>query len=282
MDYRLQAWSVLCDESLFAAAGPTVDPVICKAFATHNPWWQRYTEGIARLLGSPPIPMAVAPFGASHEQILNGSVTVPKGFLLGQTTLKFQQTHFIRGDCAACFFDLSEEGSTEHYTLALRQERVAVGRSNLLETVAGMCDIERGGSFLLPAGAVGERIRKEVVEETGHDFDVARFINLSAWQHEKAKGLLGYHPEDDVTKATPLSPGGSDEHCIMFAYSAVLPPGSLMAMHGKVAGLKAEGESTLVQILPMADAHFLIKDTKFHTAHNLWRLYLAAVGAAHT
>ena len=252
--------------------GATSNTEVCRAFAAQLPWYQRYASGIARLGGSVPVPVACCPIANTHEEILNG-VPNPRGFVMSSTTCGGPTVTFIRGDCAACIFILREEGNDTVYTLLVRQLRPAVGRSNLLETVAGMIDLS-AGTFALNAGAVGDRIRREVKEETGIDFDPAQFVDLSSWQQFEARTMRSFHPEDELTTPVQLSPGGCDEGCHLFAYSAVVPAGTLRSIHGSEAGAADENERTLIQIMPMNEALFVVKDAKFLSAYTLWQLYI--------
>ena len=264
--------------SIIQKVGATVDPLVCTAFAAQHQWTQNYVAGI-RALGSEPRIVAVAPI-ATHEKVLQGYAPgeLVRGFVLAEAHVGFPQVAFIRGDCAAVIFDIREEGSDESYTIGVRQMRPAVGRTNLLETVAGMVDLTAGAgaaSFVLPANAVFANIQREVFEETGGalTLDPSTFINLSAWQHAKRTGLASARPGDELTAASPLTAGGSDEKVHLFACCATLPRGSLKAINGARGGAVSENESTLVQVLPMSEAIFAFADVKFLSAYALLQAY---------
>jgi hypothetical protein len=263
-----------------ATVGATADSLVCAAFAAQHQWTQNYVAGVKALGGDPRF-VAVAPIAATHEKVLAGYAPgeLVRGFVLAEAHVGgFPQVAFIRGDCAAVIFDIHEEGSDVSYTLGVRQMRPAVGRANLLETVAGMVDLTAGagaGSFVLPANAVFANIQKEVLEETGGalKLDPSTFINLSAWQHRKRTGLASARPGDELTAASPLTAGGSDEKVHLFACCATLPRGSLKAINGARGGAVGENESTLVQVLPMSEAIFAFADVKFLSAYALLQAY---------
>jgi len=262
-----------------ANAGATSDPLICGAFAEQHQWTQNYADGVRALGGGDPRYVAVAPIAASHEKVLKGYAPdeAVRGFVLAETHVGgFPQVAFIRGDCAAVIFDIREEGSDVSYTLGVRQMRPAVGRANLLETVAGMVDLNKSeAAFVLPVNAVFANIQKEVLEETGGALELnpRTFINLSAWQHEQRMRLASARPGDAATQASPLSAGGSDEKVHLFACCATLPRGSLKAINGARGGAEGEHESTLVQVLPMSEAIFAFADVKFLSAYALLQAY---------
>ena len=268
-------------------SGATADPLVCNAFAAQHQWTQNYVAGIKALGGSSsggcsPRFVAVAPIAATHEKVIAGYAPgeLVRGFVLAEARVGgFPQVAFIRGDCAAVIFDIREEGSDISYTLGVRQMRPAVGRANLLETVAGMVDLPAGGgaaSFVLPATAVFANIQKEVLEETGGalKLDPSTFVNLSAWQHGKRAGLASARPGDELTAASPLTAGGSDEKVHIFACCATLPRGSLKAINGARGGEAGTHENTLVQVLPMSEAIFAFADVKFLSAYALLQAYI--------
>ena len=264
--------------SIAQKTGATTDPLVCARFSDQHQWTQNYVAGIKALGGEPRI-IAVAPIAATHEKVLAGYAPgeLVRGFVLAEAHVGFPQVAFIRGDCAAVIFDIREEGSDVSYTLGVRQMRAAVGRANLLETVAGMVDLPAGGgagSFVLPANAVFANIQREVLEETGGALTLnpSTFINLSAWQHAKRTGLASSRPGDELTAASPLTAGGSDEKVHLFACCATLPRGSLKAINGARGGAE-ENESTLVQVLPMSEAIFAFADVKFLSAYTLLQAY---------
>ena len=261
------------------SVGATTAPDVCSAFAAQHPWTQYYINGIHSLGGKNTRFLAVAPIAATHEKVLSGyaSHEVVRGFVFAETHVAgFPQVAFIRGDCAAVIFEIREEGSDLTYTLGVRQIRTAVGRSNLLETIAGMIDLVRG-TFVLPANAVFANIQHEVLEETGGalTMDTSTFINLSAWQHERRAHMASLRHGDMLTDASPLSPGGSDEKVHLFACCVTLPPGSLRAINGARGGSEKEAEHTLVQVLPMSEAIFVFADVKFLAAYALLQAYKA-------
>jgi len=261
------------------SVGATTATDVCSAFAAQHPWTQYYIHGLHSLGAKNTRFVAVAPFAATHEKVLSGyaSDEVVRGFVLAETHVAgFPQVAFIRGDCAAVIFDIREEGSDITYTLGVRQMRSAVGRYNLLETVAGMIDLVRG-TFVLPANAVFANIQKEVLEETGGSLtlDTSTFINLSEWQHEHRAHMASLRHGDMLTAASPLSPGASDEKVHLFACCVTLPPGSLRAINGARGGCEKEAENTLVQVLPMSEAIFVFADVKFLAAYSLLQAYKA-------
>ena len=278
-DHRIAAWDAARDAAIVQKAGATADPLVCAAFGAQHQWTQNYADGVRALGGEEPRYVTVAPIAATHEKVLTGygPDELVRGFVVAEARVGgFPQVAFIRGDCAAVIFDIREEGSDVSYTIGVRQMRPAVGRGNLLETVAGMVDLKGvGASFVMPANAVFANIQKEVLEETGGalTLDPSTFINLSAWQHEQRMRLASARPGDEGTGASPLSAGGSDEKVHLFACCATLPRGSLKAINGARGGAVGEHESTLVQVLPMSEAIFAFADVKFLSAYALLQTY---------
>ena len=274
--------SSIVDSGIAQKTGATADQMVCTAFAAQHQWTQNYAAGIKALGGGDPRFVAVAPIAATHEKVLKGYAPGEpvRGFVLAEAHVGgFPQVAFIRGDCAAVIFDIREEGSDVSYTLGVRQMRPAVGRANLLETVAGMVDLNKSeAAFVLPVNAVFANIQKEVLEETGGALrlDPSTFINLSAWQHERRLRLASARPGDEATGASPLTAGGSDEKVHLFACCATLPRGSLKAINGARGGAEGEHENTLVQVLPMSEAIFAFADVKFLSAYALLQAYSAA------
>jgi hypothetical protein len=217
--------------------------------------WNRLQANL-QLVGAKPAEMkAYLPFAHNPQ----------KGFAFGTFEHNFTQAAFVRGDAAACLIIFEAEETKELFTLLVRQARSIVGRTNLLEMVAGVLDEDQI--------KIAEKILKEVQEETGQSFSSNDFFNLSNWQTLHARNSIGYHPEDERTTCSLMSPGGLDEGITFFCVKKRLPLAEIKAMHGNVAGNSAEHEKTLVNILPIRDALFVCKDPKFLSAYALYSAY---------
>jgi len=301
IESRSAAWSEMQKTSLAQTGGATVDPMICDAFGAQHAWTQNYRTGVERLGGEKMRILAIAPIGANHAQILAGGQTLARGFTLAETNIGgFPQVAFLRGDCAALITEFWEKGSAQRFTFGIRNGwRPAVSRasvkvdgkeveSGLLEALAGMIDkvnklaSSSSGKFVFPSTGPLSVMLKEIEEETGGalKLDPSQLVNLSEWQNNKRKGLSSFRPGDERTTANPLTPGGSDEHVHLFGCAVELPVGSIKKLHGAQGGEASEGESTLVQVIPIEEAPFMFADVKWLAGHNLLQLYMKEQAAA--
>jgi 8-oxo-dGTP pyrophosphatase MutT (NUDIX family) len=240
---------------------------VCDAFSKTLPAWIRFQQNAERVGGTVPRMLACHAFGKSDADVLSGTAT--RGFAFGSVTQGFPQSVLVRGDAAAVLIVLrSQEDPSQEFGVFVRQPRVAVGRTDLLELVAGMLDRTRADDRICLADA----IRKEVEEETGQTFAPEEFINLSKWQRLHARGRPGFLPSDDLTEGSPTSPGGCDECIHFFAVVKTLPLRSILSLRGIQRGNAQEHERTLVTLLPLHDALFVCTDVKFLSA---WTLFQA-------
>jgi 8-oxo-dGTP pyrophosphatase MutT (NUDIX family) len=243
-------------------------PALCSALSKSLPAWSRFCESAARVGASPPDLLAGHAFGRTQTEVLEGKGT--RGFAFGATTLGFPQSVLIRGDAAAVLIVLraQEDPSTE-YGVFVRQPRIAIGRTDYLELVAGMLD--RTSS--IDRINIADAIRKEVEEETGQHFAPEEFVNLTQFQRLHAKGRPCYRPSDELTEGSPTTPGGCDESIHFFCVVKTLPLATILGLRGVQAGNAAEHEHTLVQIIPMTDALFVCTDVKFLSALALFQAW---------
>jgi len=239
-------------------------PEVCAAFARSLPAWVRFQEAAARTGASPPVMLAGHAFGRSEEDVLEGKAT--RGFAFGCTTLGFPQSVLVRGDAAAVLIVLrAQEDPAVEYGVFVRQPRVAIGRTDFLEVVAGMLDRTSSTDRI----CIADAIRKEVEEETGQVFAPEDFVNLTQWQRLHAKGRPGHRVSDDLTEGSPTTPGGCDESIHFFSVIKTMPLASILALRGVRGGNADEHETTLVQIIPLRDALFVCTDVKFLSAYAL-------------
>ena len=240
---------------------------VCEAFSRTLPAWIRFQENAGRIGASVPRMLACHAFGKSDADVLAGTAT--RGFGFGAVTLGFPQSVLVRGDAAAVLIVLrAQDDPLQEFGVFVRQPRVAVGRTDLLELVAGMLDRSRADDRICLADA----IRKEVEEETGQTFAPEDFINLSRWQRLHARGRAGFLPSDDLTEGSPTSPGGCDECIHFFAVIKSMPLRAILSLRGLQKGNEQEHERTLVTLLPLQDALFVCSDVKFLSA---WALFQA-------
>ena len=297
IESRSAAWSAMRDASLAQTGGATVDPMICDAFGAQHAWTQKYRTGVERLGGKDMRTIAIAPIGANHTQILAGGQTLTRGFTLAETNIGgFPQVAFLRGDCAGLVVEFWETGSDQKFTFGIRNSwRPAVSRASvkvdgkeveagLLEALAGMIDLasSSSGKFVFPSAGPLSVMLKEIEEETGGalKLDPAQLVNLSEWQNNKRKGLSSFRPGDERTTANPLTPGGSDEHVHLFGCAVELPVGSIKKLHGAQGGEASEGESTLVQVIPIEEAPFMFADVKWLAGYHLLQAWMKEQAAA--
>lgn len=244
------------------------DPSLCSALAKSLPAWSRFCESAGRMGASPPELLAGQAFGRSNSDVLEGKGT--RGFAFGTATLGFPQSVLIRGDAAAVLIVLrAQEDQSTEYGVFVRQPRLAIGRTDYLELVAGMLDRSSSTERV----NIADAIRKEVEEETGQTFEPEEFVNLTQFQRLHAKGRTGYRPSDEFTEGCPTTPGGCDESIHIFCVIKTLPLAAIQALRGLQAGNEKEHERTLVQIIPLFDALFVCTDVKFLSAYSLFQLW---------
>jgi 8-oxo-dGTP pyrophosphatase MutT (NUDIX family) len=250
----------------------TTNPELCDALARSLPAWATFQERAKRIGASPPTLLAGHAFGRKDSEVLEGKAT--RGFAFGVTTLGFPQSVLIRGDAAAVLIVLqAQEDPSVEYGVFVRQPRVAIGRTDYLEVVAGMLDRSSASDRI----CIADAIRKEVEEETGQTFAPEEFVNLTQWQRLHAKARSGFRPSDELTEGSPTTPGGCDESIHFFCVVKVLPLASILALRGVQGGNASEHEKTLVQIIPMHDAVFVCTDVKFLSALALFQVWRKSV-----
>lgn len=249
----------------------TTNPSVCEAFASSFPYWHRFQENVARLKGSPPFIISCHAFGKSDEETLNGKAN--RGFAFGTTTVQFPQTVLIRGDAASCHLVIVSEETGKRYIVGVRQRRIAVGCQYFLEDVAGMLDILFDKKEKIETINIASKIQQEIYEELGLKIDTNKLINLSKWQHLRAKSIQGFLPEDDKILGMVPSAGGCDEQVIIFGCTLQASQKFIDNLRNKQAGNNKEHELTTICIYPEEEALFLFKDSKFFTGHCLMKAY---------
>ena len=149
---------------------------------------------------------------------------------------------FMRGGSVAVLVVLRCEG--RKYVLLVKQPRVAVGRSALVELPAGMLDGD--GNF---AGVAA----KEMREEAHIDFKPDEMVCMS---------------EFVAGKQYP-SPGACDEFIEYFYASAAVTPAFLRAISDRATGNKAEGELIHLSYCAYEDLWCATRDAKAAVACHL-------------
>jgi ADP-sugar diphosphatase len=135
---------------------------------------------------------------------------------------------FLRGGAPSILVVLQHQ--KQKYTLVVRQARLPVCNSSMIEIPAGMLDNE--GNF---AGVAA----KELKEETGIQIKETDLVNMSKLaQSETYPGVYS-------------SCGGSDEYNPIFLYQAVVSAEMLADFDGRLTGVAEEGEMIKLQILPL-------------------------------
>lgn len=148
---------------------------------------------------------------------------------------------FLRGGSVAMLVVLRCEG--RKYVLLVKQPRVAVGRSALVELPAGMLDGD--GNF---AGVAA----KEMREEAHIDFKHSEMVCMS-----------------ESNKQYP-SPGGCDEFIEYFYASAAVTPAFLRSLDGRATGCEAENERIRLSYVPYEDLWCATGDAKAAVACHLF------------
>lgn len=243
----------------------TTDPSLIAAFSKSLPAWARLEKNASAMGATKPEMLACHAFGARPDDVLAGKAT--RGFAFGSLSFQFPQSVLIRGDAAAVLIVLqAAEDAQKTFGVFVRQPRVAIGRTDFLELVAGMLDRSHADERI----SIADAIRKEVEEETHQSFAPEDFVNLTRWQRLHAKGRPGFLANDDLTHGSPTTPGGCDECIHFFCVTKVMPLAEILSLRGLVGGNSSEHERTLVTILPFEDALFVCTDVKFLSA---WALY---------
>jgi ADP-sugar diphosphatase len=171
------------------------------------------------------------------------------GFMTIKTVTRLMGEHgpalpgiiFLRGGSVAMLVVLRCEG--RKYVLLVKQPRVAVGRSALIELPAGMLDGD--GNF---AGVAA----KEMREEAHIDFKPSEMLSMSEFtQHKQFP-----------------SPGGCDEFIEYFYASAAVTPAFLRAIDGRATGV--EDERIRLSYVPYEDLWCATGDAKAAVACHLF------------
>jgi 8-oxo-dGTP pyrophosphatase MutT (NUDIX family) len=161
--------------------------------------------------------------------------------LMGEHGTALPGIAFLRGGSVAMLVVLRCEG--RKHVLLVKQPRVAVGRSALVELPAGMLDGD--GNF---AGVAA----KEMREEAHIDFKPSEMVCMS-----------------ESNKQFP-SPGGCDEFIEYFYASAAVTPAFLRSLDGRATGCEAENERIRLSYVPYEDLWCATGDAKAAVACHLY------------
>ncbi|KAK2964325.1 putative Nudix hydrolase 14, chloroplastic [Blattamonas nauphoetae] len=145
----------------------------------------------------------------------------------------------LRGGAVACLVEVICENQS--YALLVEQPRLAVGKSNFLEAVAGMID---GSSNF--AGVVVQ----EMKEETGISLTEKDMIDLTELAH--GKEVRGFYP----------SVGLCDEFIRLYLYRVEMTKSQMTQLEGKLAGLTEHGEYIRLKIVPLDSLWKATHDSK--------------------
>ena len=140
---------------------------------------------------------------------------------------------FMRGGSVGILTILVAEETREEFTLAVVQPRLPMGSFASVEIPAGMLD----GSGNFAGKAAGE-----MAEETGIVVKGPDMIDLT----EMVQGAAGH-------RGIWLSPGGSDEYMRLFLYRKIWPRADILALEGKLTGLRDHGELISLKVLQYSD-----------------------------
>lgn len=136
---------------------------------------------------------------------------------------------YLRGPSAVILLILRDEMDND-YVVLTRQARLAVGRTDLLELIAGTM----GG-----AQKIAQKAVKEIKEETGLEIDPGQLTNLATLIYEMdCPGIY-------------VSPGGTDELFIPYVDIKRMPRSEIEKIDKTLAGLRSEGENIIVTIKPL-------------------------------
>jgi 8-oxo-dGTP pyrophosphatase MutT (NUDIX family) len=126
------------------------------------------------------------------------------------------------------------------------QPRIPAGSLAFAELPAGMLD-DDSGTF---AGGAA----KEIEEETGLVIPKEELIDMTslalATDNQDSPPAAA---QEQLQKAVYPSPGGSDEFIPLFLCQKRMPRGEIDSMHGKLTGLRKEGEKITLKLVPLDD-----------------------------
>ena len=169
---------------------------------------------------------------------------------------------FHRSPSVCCLFIIHSEG--QRYVLLTVQARIPAGYRNFPELVAGMVDDETGGCRLVAV--------KEIKEETGIDVVSSDLVDLG-----EANAFMAGNLESYICKSTSWpyhdwlrnndpnrshtgwfnSAGGSTEATKFYLYQTSMGSEEfnnlLQKMEGETHGLREEGESIRLVVVPIED-----------------------------
>jgi ADP-sugar diphosphatase len=157
------------------------------------------------------------------------------------TTAPHMQIVELRGGTSGMFVILECDGV--EYVVLVVQPRLPTGHMYLVELPAGMID---GGTF-------GGAAAKEIKEELDMTFAESEMFDLTF----NAISIF-------------LSPGLLDERMKIFLVRRHVTKAELDAMQGKLTGLRNEGETIKLKIVPLAE---LLKHTRDAKALAAFALY---------
>ncbi len=149
----------------------------------------------------------------------------------------FDKTVCLWGAAVHALIVLRCEG--QEFVIFTEQKRECVGRMNLLELPAGLCDDEENSLDVMV---------REIEEETGITARPEALINLSRMAYGQT--FPGVY----------LSAGGTDEYTILYLLQTVATREEVNAINGRKTGLAAEGENITLRVIPISEAPFRSPD----------------------
>lgn len=137
---------------------------------------------------------------------------------------------FLRGGAVSILVEL--RCGDARWALCCRQARVPAGSAGFLEIPAGMLD--GSGKF---AGVAA----KELEEEAGLEVREEELIDLTELAYGSEPRLLGMYP----------SVGACDEFLRLYYMVKEVSEEELATLHGRVGGCIEEGESIVLELVPL-------------------------------
>lgn len=138
------------------------------------------------------------------------------------------------------------------YALLVSQPRVATGKTDFLEIVAGVFESDEN----FTATAV-----REIKEETGLEVSPGNLIDLTKLYHGDIPGMFS-------------SPGASNERVRLFACEIEVTEEELVTLSGRRAGLAEEGEHIVLRVMELDEMLSSVIDMKSIAAYALYQRYV--------
>jgi 8-oxo-dGTP pyrophosphatase MutT (NUDIX family) len=179
----------------------------------------------------------------SAETVLNTSLAVRGTGLSYETYMSLRDEAVILIPVFSC--------GGRGYTVLVVQDRLQTGQCGFQELTAGMCE---GDESLL------DTVIREAREELGLTIERESLTNIG-------KSLWGMDPSDHPQMYT--SPGFSSEIIHVFTYCENVSADFLESLRNRRTGLKSEGESITLKVIPLAELVRHTRDMKSLAAYML-------------